>query len=161
MSEVCMDGRCLCGDVRYRVSAKPYFVHCCHCRDCQRLSGSAFAINAMVEAKNVELLQGKTETIKVPSPSGMGQLVVRCPNCKTAVWSHYGPADKKEKICFLRAGTLDEPEQIEPDIHIYTRSKLPWVKLPDDKPAVEEFYKYEDLWPTESLARRNAALMEE
>lgn len=156
MSEARMDGGCLCGEVRYRVSAKPYFVHCCHCRDCQRLSGSAFAINAMVEAKNVELLKGKTETIKVPSPSGIGQLVVRCHNCKTAVWSHYGPA--KEKICFMRAGTLDDPDQIEPDIHIYTRSKLPWVKLPDDKPAVEEFYKYEDLWPPDSLARRKAAL---
>lgn len=159
MSDVCMDGGCICGDVRYRISAKPYFVHCCHCRDCQRLSGSAFAINAMVEASNVRLLQGKTETINVPSPSGMGQLVVRCPNCKTAVWSHYGPANKKQKICFMRAGTLDDPEQIEPDIHIYTRSKLPWVKLPDDKPAVEEFYKYEDVWPAESLSRRNAALI--
>ena len=159
MSEVCMDGGCLCGEVRYRVNAKPYFVHCCHCRDCQRLSGAAFAINAMVEAKHVELLQGKTETIRVPSPSGIGQLVVRCHTCKTAVWSHYGPA--QEKICFMRAGTLDDPNQIEPDIHIYTRSKLPWVKLPDDKPAVEEFYRYEDLWPAESLARRKAVLEEE
>ena len=79
MEDSCMDGGCLCGDVRYRVSAKPMFVHCCHCLDCQRLSGSAFAINVMVEATNVELLQGKTETIKVPSSSGMGQLVVRCP----------------------------------------------------------------------------------
>ncbi len=156
MSDVCMDGGCLCGDVRYRVSAKPMFVHCCHCLDCQRLSGSAFAINAMVEATNVELLQGKTETIKVPSSSGMGQLVVRCPNCQTAAWSHYGLA--KEKICFVRTGTLDNPDQIEPDIHIFTRSKLPWVKLPDDKPAVETFYEYDDLWPAESLARRNAVL---
>lgn len=158
MSNDYMDGGCLCGYIRYRIKAKPYFVHCCHCRDCQRLSGSAFAINAMVEAFNVDLLKGKTETIKVPSPSGMGQLVVRCPNCKTAVWSHYGPTDKNEKICFIRAGTLDDPDQVEPDIHIYTRSKLPWVKLPDGKPAVEEFYKYEDVWPAESLSRRNAAL---
>ncbi len=154
MSEICMDGGCLCGDVRYRVRAKPMFVHGCHCRDCQRLSGSAFAINAMVEATNVDLLQGITETIKVPTPSGMGQLVVRCTNCKTAIWSHYGLA--KEKICFLRAGTLDDPDQIEPDIHIFTRSKLPWIKLPDDKPAVEAFYEFDDLWPAESLARRNA-----
>ncbi len=153
MSDFCMEGGCACGDVRYQITAKPMFVHCCHCLDCQRLSGSAFAINAMVEATNVELLQGKLETIKVPTPSGMGQLVVRCSNCKTAVWSHYGLA--KEKICFMRAGTLDNPDQIEPDIHIFTRSKLPWIKLPDDKPAVEAFYEFDDLWPAESLARRN------
>ena len=154
MSDFCMEGGCACGDVRYQMTAKPMFVHCCHCRDCQRLSGSAFAINALVEATNVDLLQGKTETIKVPTPSGMGQLVVRCTNCKTAVWSHYGLA--KEKICFIRAGTLGDPDQIEPDIHIFTRSKLPWIKLPDDKHAVEEFYEFDDLWPAESLARRNA-----
>ena len=158
MKDVFMTGGCLCEEVRYRLNASPYFVHCCHCRDCQKLSGSAFAINAMVEATNVVLLQGTTETIKVPTPSGIGQLVVRCSTCKTAVWSHYGIA--KEKICFIRAGTLDDPDQIEPDIHIYTQSKLPWVTLPDDKPAVEEFYEYEDLWPTESLARRNAVLKE-
>jgi hypothetical protein len=58
------------------------FVHCCHCRDCQRLSGSAFSINAMAEATNVVLLQGKTETIKVPPPSAMGQLVVHAPVVK-------------------------------------------------------------------------------
>ncbi len=154
MSDVCMDGGCLCGDVRYRVRAKPMFVHCCHCRDCQRLSGSAYAINAMVEATNVDLLQGKTETINVPTPSGMGQLVVRCQNCKSAVWSHYGLA--KEKICFIRTGTLDNPDQVEPDIHIFTRSKLPWVKLPDDKPAVKTFYEFDDFWSEKSLARRNA-----
>lgn len=154
MNDFCMEGGCACGDVRYQMTATPMFVHCCHCRDCQRLSGSAFAINAMVEATNVELLQGKTETIKVPTPSGMGQLVVRCTNCKTAVWSHYGLA--KEKICFVRAGTLGDPDRIEPDIHIFTRSKLPWIKLPDDKHAVEEFYEFDDLWPAESLARRNA-----
>jgi len=152
MSDFCMEGGCGCSDVRYKITIKPMFVHCCHCRDCQRLSGSAFAINALVESTNVHLLQGETERITVPTPSGMGQQICRCSNCKTAVWSYYGGAGDKNS--FIRVGSLDEPDLLPPDIHIYTRSKQPWVSLPEGIPTVEDYYDPNDYWPEESLERR-------
>ncbi len=150
-----MDGGCTCGAVRYRLNAKPLFVHCCHCSWCQRESGSAFAVNAMIEASQVELLKGRPVQTKLPSAGGKGQMLWRCPECGVTVWSNYagaGPA-----IHFIRVGTLDEPARTPPDIHIYTSTKQPWVMLPDGVPAEAEFYKLTDYWPAESLARFKAA----
>ncbi len=148
------EGGCACGAVRYRMNDKPMYVHCCHCTDCQRHSGSAFALNALIESGRLDLLQGEVEAIVVPTPSGKGQTIKRCPTCKTALWSHYGAAGPV--LSLVRVGTVDQPHGIEPDMHIFTRSKQPWVNLPDDVPTVEVFYDAEELWPEESLARRNA-----
>lgn len=150
-----LDGRCTCGDLRYRLHARPMFVHCCHCRWCQRETGTAFALNAMVESDRVEVLQGDTETVDTPSNSGKGQKIVRCPRCKVAVWSHYAGAG--EVVCFVRVGTLEEPNRVTPDIHIFTSSKLPWVVLPEGVPAVPEYYPLKEYWPPESLERFRAA----
>jgi hypothetical protein len=147
-------GRCTCGAVRYRVAGKPIFVHCCHCRWCQRETGAAFALNAMFEADNVTLLAGKPETVPTPSQSGRGQKIVRCPTCHVAVWSHY--ADAGDRVCFIRVGTLDAPDALPPDIHIYTGTKQPWVVLNDGVPAVPEFYNPKEYWPAESLNRFRA-----
>lgn len=149
-----LEGHCTCNAVRYRVTAKPMYVHCCHCYWCQRETGTAFALNAMVETDNVVLLQGNVENVDTPSNSGMGQKIVRCADCKVAVWSHYGGAG--DAICFVRVGTLDEPGAVAPDIHIFTVSKQPWVTLPDDVPAVLKYYDRNEFWPVESLARRTA-----
>ena len=149
------EGGCTCRRVRYRMTSKPLFVHCCHCRWCQRQSGGAFALNAMIEADRVELLEGEVETIDTPSPSGRGQKISRCPTCKIAVWSTYGGAG--EAIRFVRVGSLDEPDRAPPDIHIYTASKQPWVALPEGvPPAVAEFYQAAEQWPKESLERVTA-----
>ena len=148
------EGGCTCRRVRYRMTSKPLFVHCCHCRWCQRQSGGAFALNAMIEADRVELLEGEVETIDTPSPSGRGQKISRCPTCKIAVWSTYGGAG--EAIRFVRVGSLDEPDRAPPDIHIYTASKQPWVALPEGVPAVAEFYQAAEQWPKESLERVTA-----
>jgi len=153
-SEV-LDGRCTCGHVRYRMHARPLFVHCCHCRWCQRESGSAFALNAMIETDRVELLEGTTQTVETPSNSGRGQKVVRCPKCKVAVWSHYAGAGMA--VAFVRVGTLEEPDRVPPDIHIFTASKQPWVILPQGVPAVAEYYPVKETWPAESLERLKAA----
>ena len=150
------DGGCTCRQVRYRVVSKPLFVHCCHCRWCQRETGASFALNAMIESDRVQLLQGEVELIDTPSNSGKGQLVARCPQCRVAVWSHYSGAGKA--VSFVRVGTLDEPASMPPDVHIFTASKQPWVVLDTGTPAVAEYYKASELWPAESLARR-AALM--
>jgi hypothetical protein len=126
--EAALEGGCSCGEVRYRMLAEPMFVHCCHCRWCQRETGSAFALNALVESERVLLLKGSTETVDTPSASGKGQKIVRCARCRVALWSHYAGAG--EAVSFLRVGTLDQPDRVAPDIHIYTESKQPWVVLP-------------------------------
>ena len=148
------EGGCTCRRVRYRMTSRPLFVHCCHCRWCQRETGSAFALNALIESDRVVLLAGTAETVATPSASGKGQRIARCPACRMALWSHYAGAG--DAIRFVRVGTLDEPERLAPDIHIYTASKQPWVVIPPDVPAVPEYYRAKEHWPRESLDRRAA-----
>jgi len=148
------EGGCDCRAIRYRMTSRPLFVHGCHCRWCQRESGGAFAINAMIEADRVELLAGEPMVVDTPSNSGKGQKIARCPTCHIALWSNYGGGG--DTVRFVRVGTLDNPDQMPPDIHIFTASKQPWVVLPEGVPAVEEYYPAKDYWPAESLARREA-----
>ena len=151
-----IEGGCDCRAVRYRMESTPLFVHCCHCRWCQRESGASFALNAMIEAERVTRLAGEPEIVDTPSASGKGQKIARCPRCRVAAWSHY--AGGGLRIAFVRVGTLDDPDRLPPDIHIFTASKQPWVVLPPDTPAVAEYYKASELWPKESLARRAALI---
>jgi hypothetical protein len=150
------EGGCDCRTIRYRMETAPLVVHCCHCRWCQRESGASFALNAMIESDRVANLGDAPELVLTPSESGRGQQVARCPRCRVAVWSHYpgsGPFTK-----FVRVGTLDQPDLLPPDIHIFTASKQPWMLLPAGMPAFEEFYEREQLWSAESLARRAVLL---
>ena len=151
-----LEGGCTCRAVRYRMTSRPLFVHCCHCRWCQRETGASFALNAMIEADRVILLAGTPECVDTPSNSGKGQKIFRGPSCHIAVWSNYAGA--RDAIRFVRVGTLDDPDQLPPDIHIFTMSKQPWVVLPANVPAVEEYYDRAKYWPPESLARRKALL---
>ncbi|MEP4196646.1 MAG: GFA family protein [Aliishimia sp.] len=148
------EGGCTCGRVRYQITGNPLIVHGCHCRGCQKNSGSAFAINALYETSNVTLLSGDVETISVPTPSGTGQDITRCTACKVAVWSNYNMGGLRALIRFIRVGTLDDPDQLPPDVHIYTASKQPWVILPKDDYRVDAFYDIDATWSPESLARR-------
>jgi hypothetical protein len=150
------EGRCTCGTVRYRMTSRPIVVHACHCTECQRLSGGAFALNAVVETDRVELLAAKPEPVPVRGTSGKTQTILRCPSCKVALWSHYPGAG--ERIAFVRVGTLDMPDRLPPDIHIYTSTKLPWLNLPGGARAVPEFYAPAEVWPAESLDRWRAAM---
>jgi hypothetical protein len=152
MAEDVYEGGCACREVRYRLTSGPLFVHCCHCRWCQRETGTAFALNAMIETSRVELLSGAPEVVHTPSNSGKGQDIARCPTCSVALWSHYSGAGGR--VAFVRVGTLDEPDRLPPDIHIFTASKQPWVSLSADTPAVPEFYDMKALWPPASLERR-------
>jgi hypothetical protein len=150
------EGGCDCRRVRYRMETRPLFVHCCHCRWCQRETGASFALNAMIEADRVTLLGAEPEVVDTPSASGKGQRIARCPACRIAVWSNYagaGPA-----VRFVRVGTLDNPDLLPPDIHIFTASKQPWVVIPPGMPAVSEYYQRDKYWPPESLERRRALL---
>lgn len=146
-----LEGGCTCRAIRYRMTSRPLFVHCCHCRWCQRESGTAFALNALIEADRVLLLQGNPEFIDTPSASGKGQNIARCPDCRIALWSNYAGAG--DLVNFIRVGTLDDPDRLPPDIHIYTTSKQPWVVLPSGTPAVAEYYRRSEYWPGDSLVR--------
>jgi ribosomal protein S18 acetylase RimI-like enzyme len=155
-TDLALEGGCDCGHVRYRMQTRPLFVHCCHCRWCQRESGASFALNAMIEADRVTPLAAAPELVHTPSASGQGQDIARCPQCRVALWSHY--AGTGPLVSFVRVGTLDQPDLLPPDIHIFTASKQPWVVLPAGTPAVEAYYDREQHWPAESLARRRELL---
>ena len=137
------EGHCACGEVRYRLHRKPFAVHCCHCRDCQRETGAAFVVNGLIEAGLVEVLQGEPVTVDTPSESGKGQKIVRCPSCHVALWSHYGGMG--EKAAFVRVGTLEDPDACPPQVHVFARSKQPWVVLPEGASAYDIFYSRDDL----------------
>jgi hypothetical protein len=148
------EGGCACGAVRYRLASDPLFTHCCHCLNCQRQTGSAFVINVLIETDCVELPAGEPQRVDVPRDDGTKQEIWRCPACQIALYSTY----TSPKIRFVRAGTLDDPSSVAPDVHIFTRSKVPWVMLPDDVPAFDVYYDRKKLWPAASLERLEAAL---
>ena len=150
------EGGCTCGDVRYRVTAKPLIIHCCHCRWCQRQSGAAFALNALIETDRVELFSGAVEELMIPSPAGKGQRMARCPRCRVTVWSNYYFGGLRDYIRFIRVGSLDNPDVMPPDVHIFTSTKQPWVILPPKDYAVEAYYDTDETWSPDSLKRLEA-----
>jgi hypothetical protein len=131
------------------------FVHCCHCLDCQRQTGSAFVLNALIETDRIILETGAPSPVTMPTDSGRPHDIYRCPKCQVAVWSDYG---RRPKVRFVRVGRLDDPKAITPDVHIFTRSKQPWITLPAGTPSFEAFYDLDRVWPAASLARRRAML---
>jgi len=145
------EGGCACGHVRYKIESKPIITHCCHCRYCQRQTGTAFALNALLDASQVHILSGDVDEIITPSPSGRGQTITRCPKCEVAVWSSYFMGGIKDLIRFIRVGTLDNPDQFPPDVHIFTTTKQPWVNLAPNSLIFEEFYDYKEIWSIRCL----------
>jgi hypothetical protein len=148
------EGGCACGVVRYRLTSDPLFTHCCHCLNCQRQTGSAFVINLLIEGDRVDLLAGVPQPVDVPRDDGSKQRIFRCATCQVAVFSEYG----RPEVRFVRGGTLDQPSSVTPDVHIFTRSKLSWITLPDSAPAFEVYYDRKALWPAASLERLEAIL---
>jgi hypothetical protein len=148
------EGGCACGALRYRLRSHPMFIHCCHCLNCQRQTGSVFVVNLLIEADRVQVLAGVPQPVDAPRDEGSPQRIFRCPECQVAIFSEYG----RSEVRFVRGGTLDDPTDIAPDVHIYTRSKVDWVTLPKRTPAFEEYYDHRKLWPAESLRRLDAVL---
>ena len=155
MPSVKPSGGCACGKIRYQLNREPMLTHCCHCKWCQRETGSAFVINTLIEASEVELLGELPELVLTPSESGRGQLVGRCPSCRVALWSHYSAG---EVISFIRVGTLDDPNLYPPDVHIFTNSKQAWVDLPETATSFPEFYNSREFWSPEVMSRWRAAV---
>lgn len=151
MFDAKLEGGCACRAVRYATEREPLIVHCCHCRYCQRETGSAFVLNALFEADRVELSGPAVEVIVTPSASGRGQKISRCPTCHVAIYSNY--AQSGDRVRFVRVGTLDDPDALAPDVHIYTSTKVPWVALPPNVPAFPEFYDPKSFWSDETKRR--------
>ena len=149
-----LEGSCACGAVRYRLTSEPLFTHCCHCLNCQRQTGSAFVINVLIETDRVQLLSGEPQPVDVPRDDGGAQRIFRCPSCQVALFSQY----THPGVRFVRAGTLDRPSAVSPDVHIFTRSKLGWVTIPDSVPAFEVYYRTKAVWPAASLERLTAIM---
>lgn len=151
-----MKGRCACGGASYDLMTAPMIVHCCHCRWCQRETGSAFVINALIESDRLHV-EGPIELVMTPSESGQGQEIARCPDCHIALWSHYPTAARRSS--FVRVGTLDDPAACPPDVHIFTRSKQPWVQLPADTPSFADIYPArEKVWSAAAMERWRAMM---
>lgn len=148
-SSFVLQGGCGCGAVRYQINREPLIVHACHCSYCQKETGSAFVLNAMVETDQVEWVEGEPEAIDTPSASGRGQLIFRCPTCRVAVASQYG----SRRLRFMRVGTLDDPNQCPPDVHIFTSTKQRWLALPETAKVFDDFYDVPSVWPASSLER--------
>ncbi len=146
------EGGCACGEVRYGLIKSPLVVHACHCRDCQRLTGSAYAVNAWIEKNFVELISGTPAVFNRKGGSGQSHDVYFCNTCGTTVWSEYHRPPGS--YWFVRVGTLDDPSLLAPDVHIFTRSKHPSVIIPEDVPVFDVLYKHEQIWTPESLARK-------
>ena len=147
------EGRCACGSIRYRLTSDPLFVHCCHCLNCQRQTGSAFVVNLLIESDRLELLAGTPQGVDVQRDDGSTQRIYRCPDCQVALFSDYG----RPEVRFVRSGTLDDPRGVTPDVHIFTKSKVDWVTLPDSAPAFDVYYDRHELWPATSLERLEVA----
>jgi hypothetical protein len=152
-----LEGGCACGAVRYKLTSAPMIVHACHCRDCQRITGSAFVLNMWIERRCVEAGAVSPISFKIPAGTGNPHELFFCATCATYVWSKYHAAPGDTLL--VRAGTLDDPAQIKPDVHIFTRIKVPWLELPKETPQFEAMYVPKDFWTPEIMARfqRSAA----
>jgi hypothetical protein len=124
-------------------------VHACHCLDCQRITGSAFVINLWIEHHFVEA-SGAPRSYRLAGGTGKHHDVFFCDTCGIFVWSRYQVAGD---ALFVRAGTLDTPHAVRPDVHIFTRSKVPWLRLPEGVPSFPESYKIDEVWSAESKER--------
>lgn len=149
-------GGCICKRVRYSLHCNPLYIHACHCSWCQRETGSAFAVNALIESAHVTISGEEYYVVDTPSESGQGQTIVRCKHCQVAVLSYYPNFERH--LSFIRVGTLDRNNHFEPDVHIYVDSKAPWIKLSEGALVFREYYDREQVWPEESLERFKAVL---
>ena len=143
-------GQCDCGAVKYAMSTDPMFVHCCCCAQCQRQTGSAFVVNAIIEADRVSV-EGPVREIELSTPSGKGQIITRCTECGVAVFSNY--LVREGKLRYIRVGTLDDPARCPPDVQIFTSDLPSWVRLNPEIPSFEKMYVFKDVWPADAFAR--------
>jgi hypothetical protein len=130
------EGGCLCGAVRYRVKNAPFRTSVCHCRSCQRRTGSAFGVGVYFRKDDFELLRGALASYPHRSDeTGRWLRMEFCPKCgSTVTWTLELFPDGRG----VAGGSFDDPGWIRIERHTWTRSKQPWVPLPTDCPAFEK-----------------------
>ena len=131
-------GSCLCGAVRYRLSAAPLGINLCHCRQCRKASGTAFASNAAIPRDAFHIDAGADSIAQYASSEGKRRHF--CGRCGSPLFSSY---DADSSVVYVRIGTLDDDDSLTPDVHIHVASKAPWHEIHDALPRREE---QEDLW---------------
>ena len=118
-------GGCLCGAVRYTASAEPALVGVCHCRDCQKFTGSAFGFFIGVPRSAFEI-HGVLKTFSKLGDSGNPIVRRFCPECGSSIVEE--PPGRRD-LAIINAGTLDDPSAVTPTMEIYCDRELPWVRL--------------------------------
>lgn len=149
-------GSCFCGAVRYQLLTPPLFCYACHCSDCQKATGSVFACFTTIEAEHLVSIGATTPHLtRRVRPSGLVRVAASCPQCGTILWAG---GDKDPVTTDVRTGTLDHPELMEPDLHAYIESKIPWIELPAGARTCKGAYDFRTAWPKSSLKRFDAAV---
>jgi hypothetical protein len=138
-------GGCACGAIRYEIAAMPLLLYACHCTDCQRRSGSAFALNMPVASKTLRIVKGTPTGWR----SGGTTTSWFCGDCGCRI---YGERDERPDAMTIRAGTLDDTTWLRPAAHIFMRSAQPWESFADDAVCFEtapgDFAKLAIAWRT-------------
>lgn len=128
-----LTGSCLCGKVRYEIRGPPQEMYFCHCRMCQKATGTAFATNMLVRVEDFAIVAGRESL--TPYPSSPGEIRHFCSSCGSPV---YNEAERRKETVSVRCGLLDSDPMIRPAQHFYARFKAPWFEISDGLPALAD-----------------------
>ena len=148
-----LTGRCACGRVSYKIKEDPLFTYACHCKDCQRTTGSAFVVHLILAERDFEI-EGDTRSATVPSGSGAGCDLHYCAECGIYVWCRY--LYHQVPVLAVRGGTLDDTNAVRPQAHIFTRNMQSWFRLPEGVPSFKNGIDRNEAWSADSLKKYNA-----
>ena len=127
-------GGCQCGAIRYEFNGEPVQQVACHCTDCQHQSGSAFGMSVVVNADDFRITKGEPKHYHSTSSTGRRKLGAFCHECGNRIY--HQPEWRRGRIS-IKAGTLDDASWLKPQVHLWTKSRQPWVIIPDDADAYE------------------------
>ena len=155
MKNKSLEGRCICGQVKYKLTEKPLFTQACHCKDCKILTGSSYVVNSSV-IENTLFIEGEiTSSVELRGGSGAPCKVYFCAKCGTYMYTDYSSAVGRLNV---RTKTLNDSNQFPPQVHIFIKDKDPWLNLKDNVICFEKMYDPKKTWPKESLERYKAFL---
>jgi hypothetical protein len=145
-----LTGGCQCGAVRYEIAAEPTTVYTCHCTDCQRQTGAAFALSMVVPRAAIRITVGTPREWQRPGAHTAGGTATACLLCGTCGTRLYHLPSRKPEIAVVKPGTLDDTAWLDAVGHIWTKSAQPWIKIPDDMVLFEgqppDFIALEAAW---------------
>ncbi len=121
-------GGCQCGDCGYLLREQPYLAYACHCQECKKLTASAFLLCIHVPSESLKIIRGQMASKQRISDSGNTVTTWFCGNCGSTL---FADNSSRPTISTVHVGSLEHPEQIDINKHIWTKRKLPWIDLPD------------------------------